>query len=333
MGETIEREPLEAYLRGRLPEREGLRLTGLKRTPGGMSRQTWFVDLEWSGAEALESQRVTIRFDHDIGSVVPNPLVHEYNVMACLYGSAVPVAEPLWFEEDAGILGRPFYVRDCVAGDASPKRIFAPGNEELRARMGRQLVELLAALHTLDWRAAGMADVTQVPTTPRDAALLELGRYRSHWHETAVEPGPALAELYTWLERNAPTTIPRVSIVWGDVGVGNFIYRDDIVALTDWEQAHLGDPMKDIAAALWRGLEALLPKEEIYAFYEERAGYPIIQENVDYYHVFIDAQNVSTTGSVFRYFSGDTPPDVSFARMGLGISYRCLDLGLRAIGV
>ena len=174
MGETIEREPLEAYLRGRLPEREGLRLTGLKRTPGGMSRQTWFVDLEWSGAEALESQRVTIRFDHDIGSVVPNPLVHEYNVMACLYGSAVPVAEPLWFEEDAGILGRPFYVRDCVAGDASPKRIFAPGNEELRARMGRQLVELLAALHTLDWRAAGMADVTQVPTTPRDAALLEL---------------------------------------------------------------------------------------------------------------------------------------------------------------
>ena len=252
--------------------------------------------------------------------------------MARLHGSAVPVAEPLWFEDDASIMGRPFYVRDCVAGDASPKRIFAPGNEDFRARMGRQLVELLADLHTLDWRAIGMDEISRAPEEPRDAALLELGHYKAYWEQTALEPNPALAELYAWLERNAPTTIPRVSVVWGDVGVGNFIYTDDIVALTDWEQAHLGDPMKDIAAALWRGLEALVPKEEIYEVYEQRAGYPIIQENVDYYHVFIDAQNVSNTSSVFRYFAGDNPPDISFARMGLGISYRCLDLGLTAIG-
>ena len=333
MRETFELEPLEAYLRERLPERKGLRLTKLKRTPGGMSRQTWFADVEWGSVNEPKQQRLTIRIDHDIGSVVSTPIVFEYQVMSSLFGSAVPVAEPLFYEDDPGFFGRPFYVRDCIAGDASPKRLYAEGGDELRARIGRQLIELMADLHTLDWAALGMPDYMKVPETPRDAALLELERYRSLWRASALEPNPALAELYAWLERNAPTSIPRVSIVWGDVGVGNFIYRDDIVGLTDWEQAHLGDPMKDIAAALWRGVEALISKEELYEVYQARSGIEIVQENVDYYDVFIDAQNTSTTGSVFRHFTRDPVPDISFARMGVGLSYRCLDLGLRTIGV
>jgi aminoglycoside phosphotransferase (APT) family kinase protein len=151
------------------------------------------------------------------------------------------------------------------------------------------------------------------------------------WRETAVEPQPALAELFAWLERNAPAEIPRVSVVWGDVGVGNFIYTDDVVALTDWEQAHLGDPMKDIAAALWRGLESLISRDDLYEVYEARSGLTILQENVDYYDVFIDAQYTATSGSVMSYFKPESVPDITFARLGLGISYRCLDLGLRAI--
>ena len=53
---------------------------------------------------------------------------------------------------------------------------------------------------------------------------------------------------------------------------------------------------------------------------------------VDYYDVFIDAQYTSTSSSVFTYFTPESVPDITFARLGLGISYRCLDLGLHAIG-
>lgn len=332
MTDMIEIGPLEEHLRERLPERQGLRVAKLRRTPGGMSRQTWFADVEWGSTAEPEQQRLTIRIDHDTGSVISTPIVYEYQVMSSLFGSAVPVAEPLWYEDDQRWFGLPFYVRDCVAGDASPKRLYAPGSDEFRARIGRQLIELMADLHTLDWRALGMADYMPVPETARDAALLELGRWRTLWEETALEPKPALAELYAWLERNAPASVPRISVVWGDVGVGNFIYRDDIVALTDWEQAHLGDPMKDIAAALWRGIDALISKEELYEVYQERSGIEIVQESVDYYDVFIDAQYASTSSSVFTYFTPESVPDVTFARLGLGISYRCLDLGLRAIG-
>jgi aminoglycoside phosphotransferase (APT) family kinase protein len=331
MSDEIEIEPLEAYLRGRLPDCDGLRVKKLRRTPGGMSRQTWFADVEWGPASAPQEQRLTIRIDHDTGSVISTPLVYEYRVMAALFGSAVPVAEPLWFEDDPSWFGKPFYVRDCVAGDAAPKRLFAEGNEQLRERVGRRLVELMADLHTLDWRERGFPDFMPVPDSPTEAALLELERWRTMWRETAVEPQPALAELFAWLERNAPKAIPRVSVVWGDVGVGNFIYTDDVVALTDWEQAHLGDPMKDIAAALWRGLESLISKDDLYEVYEARSGLKILQKNVDYYDVFIDAQYTATSGSVMSYFTPESVPDITFARLGLGISYRCLDLGLRAI--
>jgi aminoglycoside phosphotransferase (APT) family kinase protein len=120
--------------------------------------------------------------------------------------------------------------------------------------------------------------------------------------------------------------------VWGDVGVGNFIYRgDEIVALTDFEQAHLGDPMKDIAAAIWRGIESIIPLDELVEVYEKRSGIRVDEESVAYYSVFIDAQYSATSGSVLRLFAADPPPDITFARMGLGIMYQCLDRGLRAV--
>jgi aminoglycoside phosphotransferase (APT) family kinase protein len=328
----LDQELLEEYLRGRLPDRDGLRLTRLKRSPGGMSRETWFADVEWGPEASPERQRLTIRTDHPDGSVVPTPLKYEHDVMKGLFGTAVPVAEPLWYEEHLPWLGRGLYVRDCVAGDASPKRMFA--DEELRAKLGRRLVELLADLHTVDWRARGMHEFMEVPEPGREAALLELAKWKRVWQETAVEPKPALAELYAWLERNAPAEVARISIVWGDVGVGNFIYTDDdIVALTDWEQAHLGDPMKDIAAALWRGIEDIVPKDDFYSIYEQRSGIRIDEESVAYYGVFIDAQYTTMSSTVFERFTAEAVPDITFARLGLGISYRCLDLGFRAIGV
>lgn len=326
-------EQLAEHLRHRLPERPALQVSELWRSPGGMSRQTWFADVAWEGADGPGAQRLTIRIDHEDGSVVPTPLWWEYRVMKSLYGSSVPVAEPLWYEEDPRWFGRDFYVRDCVPGDASPKPLFAPGGDERRAKIGRRLAELLAEIHIFDWEKGGLAEFMAVPRQPRDAALLELANYRRHWDANAPEPMPVLAELFAWLDRNAPTHVPRVSLVWGDVGVGNFIYSgDEIVALTDWEQAHLGDPMKDLAAALWRGIESIISKDELYSIYEARSGIEICEESIEYYHVFIDAQYATMSGSVLRGFAQEKAPDITFARLGLGIPYRCLDLGLRGVG-
>ena len=172
----------------------------------------------------------------------------------------------------------------------------------------------------------------EVPNTARDCALLELGRYERHYQANRCEPKPAMSELLGWLHRNAPTSVARVSIVWGDVGLGNFIFDgDQIVALTDWEQSHLGDPMKDWASALYRGAESLLPRDELFRIYEAASGIPIDLDAIDYYRTFIDAQYVCTSHPLIHELVRGRFEDVTFARLGLGVPWKCLSDGYRRV--
>jgi aminoglycoside phosphotransferase (APT) family kinase protein len=327
-GEQLEESTLQEYLRDRLGD-GALEVKRLKRNVGGMSRETWFVDTETSEG----NRTFTWRVDHPEGSVVPVPLELEYKVYRALEGSAVPIARALWYERDHALLGRPFYVRDTIEGSSAPKLLFAEGQEELRRTIGRQFARLLARVHTLDWEQAGFPEFMPVPQSGPECALLELQRWYDHYQRMRVEPQPVHAELHSWLRRNAPTDVPRISLVWGDVGLGNFIFQDDrIVGLTDWEQAHIGDPMKDWASALWRGVDHLLPRDELFEIYEQESSIPIDEERIRYYTVFIDVQYVCTSHPVLRRLAEGQDMDITFTRLGLGIPYHCLHDGLETIG-
>ncbi|WP_405151036.1 phosphotransferase family protein [Sphaerisporangium sp. NBC_01403] len=324
---------VRAYLRDRL-EAESLDITSLKRNVGGMSRETWFAGVTGVRDGAPFTDALTFRVDHPEGSVVPVGLEREYRTFAALTPTQVPVAEALWYETDASLIGRaPFYVRRTVAGSASAGKLFAPGNEEMRRRIGAGLAEKLAAVHTLDWDGAGLGEFMAVPQRPEDCALLELAHYEEAYRAADPEPMPVVEALFSWLKRNVPAEVQRTSLVWGDVGIGNFIYRgDQVVALTDWEQAHLGDPMKDWASALWRGADALLPRDEMFEVYEKASGLRIDEDRIKYYSVFIDAEYVCTSFPLLNQFGPDETRDATFARLGMGVPYMCMDHGLRTIG-
>lgn len=329
----LEQSRVAEYLQRRLAA-DRLELTSLTRNVGGMSRQTWFADVNGSrdGAEFIDS--LTIRVDHPEGSVVPVSLEREYRTFAALTPTEVPVAEALWYEDDPALIGRaPFYVRRTVAGSASAGRLFAKGNEGLRRRIGIDLAEQLAAVHTLDWARAGLDQFMAVPQRPQDCALLELAHYEQAYRAANPEPMPVVEALLSWLKRNVPHDVQRTSLVWGDVGVGNFIYAgDSVVALTDWEQAHLGDPMKDWASALWRGVDSLAPRDEMFDAYERASGLKIDEDRIRYYSVFIDAEYVGTSFPLLSEFGPDRVRDATFARLGMGVPYMCMDHGLRTIG-
>ncbi|WP_208876703.1 phosphotransferase family protein [Streptomyces armeniacus] len=322
-----------AYLRDRLGA-DSLEVTSLKRNVGGMSRQTWFADVTGVRGGEPFTDALTLRVDHPEGSVVPVTLEREYRTFAALTPTHVPVAETLWYETDPSLIGRaPFYIRRTVPGSASAGKLFAPGNEEMRRRIGAHLAERLAGVHTLDWEGAGFGDFMSVPRRPEDCALLELAHYEAAYRVADPEPMPVVEALFSWLKRNAPAEVQRTSLVWGDVGVGNFIYSGDrVVALTDWEQAHLGDPMKDWASALWRGADALLPRDEMFEIYERASGLRVDEERIRYYSVFIDAEYVCTSFPLLSEFGPDGVRDATFVRLGMGVPYMCMDHGLRTIG-
>lgn len=325
----MDRQRLERYLRLRMPDR-GADLVGLKRISGGMSRETWFADVRFGDGT---TERYTVRLNHESGSVAPAPLDLEFKVLDALQRTSVPAAKPLWFEEDPELVGRaPFYVRENVPGTAAFRELFEAGAEERRARIGRHLAELLAAVHTADWRAAGFDRFMAVPETPRDCALLEMAKYRTHFERHRIEPQPIVAEMLSWLARNAPTSVSRVSLVWGDVGLGNFIFQGDrITALTDWEQAHLGDPMKDWAFALWRGADSLLPREEMFEIYEAASGLKVDLDAIAYYRPFINVMNVLTSSSLIPKIVDGRFGDITFARLAMGMPFQCLEDGYAAM--
>lgn len=331
--DQIDEPAMAAYLRDRLGADE-LTISSLTRTVGGMSRQTWFAEVSGRRGRRDFTDSLTLRMDHPDGSVVPVPLRHEYDVFAALRGSDVPVAEALWYEGEPESLGTPpFYVRRTVQGSASASRLYRAGNEELRARVGRDLATKLAAVHTLDWSAAGLDTFLPVPKPGPECALLELDRWVEHYRSHDPEPMPVVETLLSWLRRNAPTEVERVSLVWGDVGVGNIIYTEDgIAGLTDWEHAHLGDPMKDWASALWRGVDSLLERDELFEIYERASGLSVDQTRIDYYTVFIDVEYVCTSFPLLAGFTGGRTRESTFARLGMGVPYFCMDHALTAIG-
>ncbi|MDA8280017.1 MAG: phosphotransferase family protein [Actinomycetota bacterium] len=327
----------EARVAAYLTERFGtgpVEVASLRRNVGGMSRETWFAEVLRVQAGEQHRESLTFRLDHPEGSVVPVSLEREYKTFRALGASPVPVAETLWYEDDPQLLGRaPFYVRRTVPGSASAGQLFASGNEERRRKIGVDLAEKLAAVHTMDWRAAGLAEFMQVPERAEDHALLELEHYERSYRAAQPEPMPVVEVLFSWLKRNVPHDVQRTSLVWGDVGVGNFIYAgEEVVALTDWEQAHLGDPMKDWASALWRGVDALAPRDMLFEAYERASGLRIDEDRIRYYSVFIDAEYVGTSFPLLSELGPDHTRDATFVRLGIGVPYMCMEHGLRTIG-
>ena len=76
------------------------------------------------------------------------------------------------------------------------------------------------------------------------------------------QPAHALALGLGFLERNASRVAPRLAIVHGDLRNGNIIVdATGLRAVLDWEGAHLGDPIEDLAwicLRTWRfGADAL----------------------------------------------------------------------------
>ena len=105
-------------------------------------------------------------------------------------------------------------------------------------------------------------------------------------------PDPALVFSLRWLRDHIPSYDGPPVLVQGDTGPGNFMYLDGrVTAVVDWELAHLGDPMDDIA---WLSLRAT--QEPFTDFptrlreYEALSGNLIDEARVRYYQVMAETK-------------------------------------------
>ncbi len=96
-------------------------------------------------------------------------------------------------------------------------------------------------------------------------------------------PRPVFDLAFAWLAARTPPPPADPRLVHGDFRNGNLIFRpqEGVVAVLDWELAHVGDPMEDlgwICANPWRFGMVDKPvggfgeREDLYAGYEEAGG-------------------------------------------------------------
>ena len=149
----------------------------------------------------------------------------------------------------------------------------------------------LAALHRLDPATLDLPGFPK-PTTIPELVADELDEWDTVIAQRGGSVDPQLSFSLDWLRRNVPDVEGPVVLVQGDTGPGNFMYAaGKVVAVVDWELAHLGDPMDDIA---WLSLRATQEPFTDFAArlreYEALTGNEIDERRVRYYQVMAETK-------------------------------------------
>jgi aminoglycoside phosphotransferase (APT) family kinase protein len=217
-------------------------LHGAVRFAGGQSNPTFLLQAT-SGQYVLRSRPK--------GDLLPSAhaVDREFRVMRALAGSAVPVATALHLCEDPSIIGAAFYVMTHIVGDVHWHPALANVARAARGPISLAAVDVLAALHSVDVAAVGLANFGK----PTDYAARQLVRWSRQYHATTATPDADMTRLIGLLQAQLPVEDGRMALVHGDFRIDNLMFAPGeakVLAVLDWELATLGHPFADLAYML-----------------------------------------------------------------------------------
>jgi aminoglycoside phosphotransferase (APT) family kinase protein len=244
-------------------------LPGLPAAPAGRWLREALPDLADGGpwrAELISGglSNITYRLWLPGGTVILRrpPLAHvlprahdmarEYRVLRALFGTPVPVPEPLALCSDPDVLGATFYVMRDVPG--SVLRTGAdtePLSPAVRGELAASLIAVLADLHDVSPDAVGLGDYGR----RSGYCVRQIKTWGAQWERSRTRDLPDMDKLLARLAELAPED-SACTIVHGDFRLDNTVVSlppDEpprVVAVLDWELSTLGDPIADLATTL-----------------------------------------------------------------------------------
>lgn len=285
---------LAGWMSGKIPGATDLRIDNLDYPKGaGQSHETILFDAHWTEAGQERVQGCVVRIKPASFTVFPDNLFEEqYQVMKALHdGGYVTVARPLWIEDDASLLGQPFFVMEKKQGRV-PVSIppyaksgwLAEATPEQRRHLWEGAVRQLAAIQRVP---VSEVQFLAGPDHARDGLAQEWDKYTRFVDWVKEDPrSEILAASLERLRSEWPENQPE-GMVWGDARIGNMMFDEnfDVVAVMDWEQPSLGGALHDLAwfctlAETMHGknssygayLEGMGSREETIALWEEVSG-------------------------------------------------------------
>jgi len=211
-------------------------------------------------------------------------MLREYRVLEALNGTDVPHPEAYAACDDPGVIGASFYLMARVDG-WSPmsmgERWPAPFGDDLHARyrLGIELVDGIARLARVDWRARGLEGFGK----PEGFHDRQVDRWLAHLAAFQFRELPGLDETAGWLRAHKPTRW-EPGIMHGDYQFANVMFRHGaparLAAIVDWEMSTVGDPLLDLGWVMngWTD-----PGEDRTAGYVDQTGLPTRRQMLEHY--------------------------------------------------
>jgi aminoglycoside phosphotransferase (APT) family kinase protein len=173
----------------------------------------------------------------------------EYRVMGALHSTGVPVARMYALCEDESVIGRAFYVMECVDGRVMWDQSLPDLSNAERGAIYDEMNRVMAALHTVRPNDIGLSDYGK----PGNYFERQIGRWSKQYVASITQPIQEMDKLMEWLPQNIPAMArdeSLVSIVHGDYRLDNLMFHPSeprVLAILDWELSTLGHPLADFS--------------------------------------------------------------------------------------
>jgi aminoglycoside phosphotransferase (APT) family kinase protein len=308
---------LKDYLKKQMPEAQDLEVSNLTGVAFGASRETYTFDVSWSESGVEKKKSYVMRRDPPTGLLDHISRDTEYRILSCLMKTDIPAPGVLCCETEPAHLDRPFIIMDKVDGLVTQAfQVVGRANKDLQKKIAEEFVNILARIHNLDWKAAGL-EFLGAPQGPEDYASQEISKWESILEDVRLEPDPILTEALLWLKSNIQPA-RETCLIHGDYKADNVMYKDGkIQAIFDWEMASLGDPHDDLGWVCARYYEVdgmiqgLMEREWFLKRYEELSGRNIDHDALRFWQVFscLKMAAITMTGAQ-RYVTGKARKNV-----------------------
>ena len=236
-------------------------------------------------------------------------ITREYRIIEALDGTDVPHTEAIALCEDKTVLGRTFYLMGYVDGwspmglarDAANRAQWPEPfhtDPAQRRELAFQLIEGIALLSKVDWKARGLSGLGR----PDGFHERQADRWTAFLTRIKGRDLPGWDEAAAWLRAHQPLDyIP--GIMHGDYQFANVMFCHGgparLAALVDWEMGTVGDPKLDLGwvACSWPedtssgdgsvggyvDLTGMPSRTEILQHYSNVSGRQV--DDIDYYNI------------------------------------------------
>jgi aminoglycoside phosphotransferase (APT) family kinase protein len=313
-----------AYFETKMPDARNAVVTALTRIHGGASRQTYAIDVAFDSPGGRIQKELILRRD-PADSLIDTERKVEFAAIRSMRGIDIPTPEALFLETDPGPLGAPFFVMGRIEGGMALNPFKIDEIDPHRAAVGEQFFRQIGRIAAAPVEGSPLAGVIDSPA-PEECWRRELDYWAGEIEKDRLHPEPIAAAAIRHLRRNPPPPAQRLSIVHGDFRSGNFLHdgQGRIIAVLDWEMAHIGDPFEDLAWAtdpLWCANDTeraagFIPWPDAIAAWEGASGCQFDAQAFEWWSLFASVKAIGIWVSSARAFADGENDDPILAWSG-----------------